>query len=156
MPAGVRLRDPPMSDRIFSAVWIAFCAAAAWFAWQIDAPFSYEPIGPRAFPLMLAVAMAMSAIWLLAKPSPEPDWPRGELRPKALVLIASFVAYAMLFEPIGFPVSTALVTVAIGRTFGGSWKGGVIAGVSLGAGLWFFFDKMLDVTLPLGQLWTGY
>lgn len=144
-----------MSDRLFAVVWLAFCAAAAWLAWKIDAPFVYEPIGPRAFPLLLAGAMALSAAWLAAKPGHEPDWPRGELRGKVIVLVAAFVAYAFFFEPLGFPVATALVTVAIGRIFGGDWKGAALAGVALGAGLWFFFDRLLDVTLPLGQLWSG-
>ncbi|MCW5591335.1 MAG: tripartite tricarboxylate transporter TctB family protein [Burkholderiales bacterium] len=144
-----------MSDRIFSVVWLVFCAAVAWLAWQIEAPFSYEPIGPRAFPLLLAIAMALSCVWLLAKPGREPDWPRGALRGKVILMIAGFLAYAMAFEWLGFPVSTALATLLIGRIFGGGWKGSAIAGVALGGGLWYFFDRILDVTLPLGQLWAG-
>ncbi len=144
-----------MSDRIFSVVWLVFCAAVAWLAWQIDAPFSYEPIGPRAFPLLLASAMALSCVGLLAKPGREPDWPRGELRGKVALMIAGFVAYAMVFEWLGFPVATALATVLIGRIFGGGWKGSALAGVALGGGIWYFFDRILDVTLSLGQLWAG-
>jgi putative tricarboxylic transport membrane protein len=144
-----------MSDRIFSVVWLACCAAIAWLAWQIEAPFSYEPIGPRAFPLLLAAAMALASVWLLAKPSREPDWPRGELRGKVVLLIGAFVGYSLLFEPLGFPVATALATLVIGRTFGGGWTGSLAAGAALGGGLWFFFDKLLDVTLPLGRLWAG-
>ncbi len=144
-----------MSDRIFSVVWLAFCAAVAWLAWQIEAPFSYEPIGPRAFPLLLAAAMALACVWLLAKPGREPDWPRGELRAKVVLLIGAFVGYSLVFEPLGFPLSTALVTVVIGRIFGGGWAGSAVAGAALGGGLWVFFDKLLDVTLPLGRLWAG-
>ena len=144
-----------MSDRIFSVVWLAFCAGVAWLAWQIDAPFSYEPIGPRAFPLLLAGAMALAAGWLVLKPDREPDWPRGTLRAKAFALFIAFLAYAMLFEWIGFPVATALMTVAVGRLFDGGWKAVAAGGIGLGIGVWYFFDKLLDVTLPLGRLWTG-
>lgn len=144
-----------MSDRIFSVVWLAFCAAVAWLAWQIDAPFSYEPIGPRAFPLLLAGAMALSAGWLILKPDREPDWPRGALRAKAFVLFIAFLAYAMLFEWIGFPVATAFMTVAVGRLFDGGWKAVIAGGIGLGIGVWYLFDKLLDVTLPLGRLWAG-
>ena len=144
-----------MSDRIFAVLWLAFCAAVAWLAWKIEAPFSYEPIGPRAFPLLLAGVMAASAAWLLVKPDREPDWPRGPLRAKAIVLLIAFLAYAILFEWLGFPVATALATVAIGRLFGGGWKAVVAGGLALGLGLWYFFDKLLDVTLPLGRLWAG-
>jgi putative tricarboxylic transport membrane protein len=144
-----------MSDRLFAVVWLAFCAAVAWLAWQIDAPFSYEPIGPRAFPLLLAGAMAASAAWLIAKPDREPDWPRGSARGKAIVLVTAFLAYAFLFEWLGFPLATALVTVALGRLFDGSWRAVAAGGAGLGVGLWYFFDKLLDVTLPLGQLFAG-
>jgi putative tricarboxylic transport membrane protein len=144
-----------LSDRTFAVLWLVFCAAAAWLAWKIEAPFSYEPIGPRAFPLLLAAMMALSAAWLLAKPERDPDWPRGRLRGKVLLLIVGFVAYAMAFEWLGFPLATALATVLIGRIFDGSWKGCAVAGVGLGGGLWYFFDRLLDVTLPLGFLWGG-
>jgi putative tricarboxylic transport membrane protein len=144
-----------MSDRVFAALWLAFCAAVAWLAWKIEAPFSYEPIGPRAFPLLLCGVMAASAGWLLFKPDREPDWPRGALRVKAAVLVIAFLAYAFLFEWLGFPLATALATVAVGRLFEGSWKAVVAGGAGLGVGLWFFFDKLLDVTLPLGRLFSG-
>ena len=144
-----------MSDRIFAVIWLAFCAGVAWLAWKIDAPFSYEPIGPRAFPLLLAGAMAFSAAWLFIRPDREPDWPLGTLRGKVFVLFVAFVAYAVLFEWLGFPVATTLMTIAIGRMFDGGWKAVTGGGIALGVGLWFFFDKLLDVTLPLGRLWAG-
>lgn len=143
-----------MSDRIFAAVWLVVCAAIAWLAWQIEAPFSYEPIGPRAYPLLLTGIMAASAAWLLVKPDREPDWPRGALRVKAFLLLVGFLAYAMFFEWLGFPVATVLATMVIGRLFDGGWRDSAIAGVALGGGLWYFFDKLLDVTLPLGRLWA--
>ena len=146
--------DAPVSDRIFATLWLAFCAAVAWLAWNIEATFSYEPIGPRAFPLLLTAIMAASVAWLFLKPDREPDWPRGVLRAKVFLLLVGFLAYAMFFEWLGFPVATALATVVIGRLFDGGWRDSAIAGVALGGGLWYFFDKLLDVTLPLGRLWA--
>ena len=144
-----------MSDRIFASLWLVFCAAVAWLAWKIEAPFSYEPIGPRAYPLLITGVMAASSAWLLLKPDPEPDWPRGSLATRCALLVGGFLGYAVLFETLGFPVATALATMLIGRTFGGRWKGTLAAGIGLGVGLWLFFDKLLDVTLPLGRLWAG-
>ena len=48
------------------------------------------------------------------------------------------------------PLATALVTVAVGRLFGGGGVAVAAGGAGLGGGLWYFFDKLLDVTLPLG------
>ena len=144
-----------MSDRIFAGLWLVFCAAVAWLAWKIEAPFSYEPIGPRAYPLLVTGIMAASAAWLLLKPDREPDWPRGAARAKAAVLVVAFLAYAFLFEWLGFPLATALATVAVGRLFGGGWIAVLAGGAGLGGGLWYFFDKLLDVTLPLGRVFAG-
>ena len=141
-----------MSDRIFAALWLAFVAAAALVAWKIEVPFSYEPIGPRAFPWLLCALMAACALRLLWRPDPEPDWHRGSLALKSAALIAALLAYAFLFELLGFVVATSALGALLGRLFGGSWKASAVAGIAMGIGFWFFFDKALDVTLPPGLL----
>ena len=142
-----------MSDRIFAALWLAMTAFIAVVIGRIEVPFSYEPIGPRAFPWLLCAMMAAAALYLLVKPDAEPGWPRGRLLAKSAVVIAALFAYAFAFEWLGFPAATVLATIAVGRAFGGSWVKSAVAGVALGAGLWFFFDRLLEVTLPLGLLW---
>lgn len=141
-----------MSDRIFAALWLAVVAGAAFVAWKIEVPFSYEPIGPRAFPWLLCALMAACAVRLLWRPDTEPEWPRGALASKSAVLVAALFAYAFFFEVLGFVVATAVLGAVLGRLFGGGWKASVVAGIAMGIGFWFFFDKALDVTLPAGLL----
>jgi len=38
------------------------------------------------------------------------------------------------------------------KAFGGTLKGGLLGGLGLGLGLFFLFDKVLDVILPTGVL----
>lgn len=143
-----------MSDRIFSVIALIALAAFAWIGWKIEAPFSYEPIGPKAYPLLLFGAMAACAGWLLLKPDARADWPQEHrLRVKVAGLLGVLLAWALLFEPAGFIASTTLASIAIGRLFDAPWKGNVVAGVASGVGLYVFFDKLLDVNLPLGRLW---
>ncbi len=40
-------------QRIFALVLLAVCAALAVMAWPYQAAFSYEPVGPRAYPLLM-------------------------------------------------------------------------------------------------------
>ncbi len=40
-----------MSDRIFAGVWLLLCIGGLFIAWQIHSEYSYEPVGPRPFPL---------------------------------------------------------------------------------------------------------
>jgi putative tricarboxylic transport membrane protein len=144
-----------MSDRIFAVLWLAFTAALAYLAMQFEVPFSYEPVGPKAYPIMLAVLMAFCAVCLLVKPDRKAVWPSGVLLRRVVVMIVAIFAYAFLFEWLGFIVATALLTIALGRLFGGTWGKCAAGGAVMGVALYFAFDRLLDVTLPLGTLFKS-
>jgi len=141
-----------MSDRILGAVCVVASAGMAWAAQGYAAAISYEPVGPRAFPLLLAVLMAIAGAWLVLRPTQR----GGAITLAHLKLIggaalAVFV-YALLFEWLGFTLATALMAVPVGMAFGGSWKQSLAGGAGLGVLLFVLFDKLLDVVLPTGLL----
>jgi putative tricarboxylic transport membrane protein len=141
-----------MSDRILGAVCIVMAAAMAWFAQAYAPPFSYEPVGPRAFPRLLAGLMAVAGIWLVIKPSIVGNpFAKGAVKLIAASAVTVFV-YALLFQILGFTLATALMAVPVGMAFGGSWKQSLLGGIGLGLGLFLLFDKLLDVVLPTGLL----
>ena len=141
-----------MSDRILGAVCMVAGAGMAWYARDYAAPISYEPVGPRAFPLLLAGLMALGGAWLALRPGPHGfGLGREHLRPIGLAVVAIFV-YAALFEMLGFPLATTAMALPVGMAFGGSWKQSLAGGVVLGFVLYGLFDKLLDVVLPTGLL----
>lgn len=141
-----------MSDRILGAACIAVGAAMAWAAKDYAAPISYEPVGPRAFPLLLALLMALGGLWLVLKPGLHDHWFRQvPLKALAFAVVAVFV-YALLFETLGFVLATLVMSVPVGMAFGGNWKQSLAGGVGLGVLLYLGFDKLLDVVLPSGLL----
>ncbi len=141
-----------MSDRILGAVCVVAAAGMAWAAQGYAAAISYEPVGPRAFPLLLSGLMAAAGLWLVFKPTLRGFALEGiNLKMLALSAVA-IVAYALLFEKLGFPIATALMAVPVGMAFGGDWKKSLIGGAGLGLGLFILFDKLLDVVLPTGLL----
>ena len=73
------------------------------------------------------------------------------LRNVALCILA-LLAYAMLFEMLGFIIATALMCFAVGLLFGGSIKKSAVAGIASGVFFYLLFDVALDVPLPLGPL----
>ena len=54
-----------MADRILGAVCLVLAAAMGYFARSYAAEISYEPVGPRAFPLLLAAIFALIGAWLV-------------------------------------------------------------------------------------------
>jgi putative tricarboxylic transport membrane protein len=141
-----------MSDRILGAACLVAGAGMAWAAHDYAAPISYEPVGPRAFPLLLAGLMVLAGSWLIARPGPQVfGLAREHFKPIGLAVVAVF-AYAALFETLGFPLATAVMALPVGMAFGGSWKQSLGGGVAMGLVLYLMFDKLLDVVLPTGLL----
>lgn len=141
-----------MSDRILGAVCVVAAAGMAWAAQSYAPAFSYEPVGPRAFPRLLAALMAIGGAWLMIKPTlvGSPFQP-GSVRLIGLSVLTVFV-YALLFQILGFTLATTAMAVPVGMAFGGTWKQSLIGGAGLGLGLYLLFDKLLDVILPSGLL----
>jgi len=141
-----------MSDRILGAACLVVAAGMAWAAKDYAAPISYEPVGPRAFPLLLAGLMAAGGAWLVVRPGAhQSGLGLAQVRTLGMAVVAVF-AYAGLFQWLGFTLATALMAVPVGMAFGGQWRQALAAGVGLGVVLFLMFDKLLDVVLPTGLL----
>ncbi|MEO8279498.1 MAG: tripartite tricarboxylate transporter TctB family protein [Ideonella sp.] len=141
-----------MSDRILGAVCVVAAAGMAWAAQSYAPAISYEPVGPRAFPRLLAVLMAIGGAWLVVRPTLVANpFPAGSFKLIGLSAVTVFV-YAFLFQTLGFTLATALMAVPVGMAFGGTWKQSLLGGIGLGLGFYLLFDKALDVVLPTGVL----
>ena len=44
-------------QRLFAGLWLLACVGLAVAGWRYQAPFSYEPVGPRAYPLLCLALM---------------------------------------------------------------------------------------------------
>lgn len=141
-----------MSDRLLGAACVVVAAGMAWAAQSYVPAFSYEPVGPRAFPRLLAALMALAGAWLVVRPTLAGHaFEFASLRRIGLSALAVLV-YALLFELLGFPLATALMAVPVGMAFGGGALPSLAGGAGLGIGLYLLFDKLLDVVLPTGLL----
>ena len=67
------------------------------------------------------------------------------------LLVVAMVAYALLMEPLGYILSTALFFLPVARLLGSrSLVRDVIVGLVLAVGLFTAFTQYLGVSLPAG------
>jgi len=144
-------------QRLFAFVLLLACIGLALMAWPYQAPFSYEPVGPRAFPLLMLALMGISLLYMVFRPAPikqdegEPPLDRPTLIKIGLCTLLLLV-FAGLFEPLGFVLSSILVGIPMARLYGGRWLPSVVVITLMSIGLYLLFDKVMDVPLPLGLL----
>ena len=145
------------AQRIFALTLLLACAALAAMALPYKAAFSYEPVGPRAYPLLMLGLMAVALAYMAWRPvaivhsEDEPPLDRATLK-KIIICTALLLLFAGLFEPLGFILSSALIGIPMARLYGGRWlPSAVVIGV-MSVALYLLFDKAMDVPLPLGLL----
>ena len=144
-------------QRIFALVLLAVCAALAVMAWPYQAAFSYEPVGPRAYPLLMLGLMGLGLLYLVFRPTPivrkddEPELDRETLT-KITACVGLLIVFAATFEALGFILSAVLIGLPMARLYGGRWLHSAIVVVGMSLLLYWLFDRVMDVPLPLGLL----
>ncbi|MBP5957046.1 hypothetical protein PS718_02469 [Pseudomonas fluorescens] len=144
-------------QRIFASVLLLACVGLALMAWPYQAAFSYEPVGPRAFPLLMLGLMGAALLYMVFRPAPikhtedEPPLDRQTLT-KISICVVLLLVFAGLFEPLGFILSSMLIGIPMARLYGGRWMPSVVVTTLMAIGLYLLFDRVMDVPLPLGLL----
>jgi putative tricarboxylic transport membrane protein len=144
-----------MTDRIAGLVLIAL---AIWYglgASRLEAGFGSGPVGPKAFPLILAIALGVIALFLLIRPDPEPRWPKRRTWGDFALLIGSFIAYAYLLAPAGFLLATTVETGFVSQRFGAKPWQALLTGLIASGALYLLFVFALGIPLPLGRWFVG-
>ncbi len=142
-----------MTDRMTGGLMLVLSVVYAYQATHFNVGFMADPIGPKAFPLIIAAFMFLVSLYLVFRPDPEPEWPvRRVWINKGLVLV-SFVLYAYALVPLGFLLSTTLQVTFLAFMFKGKiWKG-LAAAVVASLILYSIFVYLLGIPLPLGKIW---
>lgn len=144
-------------QRIFASVMLLVCVGLAVMAWPYQAAFSYEPVGPRAYPLLILALMGLGLLYMVFRPTPiihsedEPPLDRQTLQ-KIGICVVLLLVFAGTFEPLGFIIASILIGVPMARLYGGRWVPSVVITSLMAIGLYLLFDKVMDVPLPLGLL----
>ena len=145
-----------MRQRIFALLLIGLSGTLAYLTLGYSTSFSYEPVGPRAFPWLLLGGLALAGVYLLLfegkNKSKEPMFADKKIAIKIFLCIVNFLIYAALFETIGFILSSLIFSYGLARLYGATllqtWLGMTVLVLSL----YGLFEYIFDVPLPLGLL----
>ncbi len=123
-----------------------------------------NPLAPMVFPLILGLLMLVCGIILLVKEGmkkkevtadqeKEKAKPKGLTRSTKLIIFTcvSSVIYALLFERIGYVLSTLLFMSSILFALNGKekWKTNIIVATCFSISIYVVFLKLLSISLPL-------
>ena len=136
------------SDRIAGGLLLVIAVAYWIVAGGYTVAFS-DPGGPALFPRIIAVPLGLLALFPILKPDPDPDWFRWPQAAGQVGTIALLFIYPLVLEPLGFPLSTTLVTLGLSKILGGTWLQAVLCGLFVGFGLYALFNFGFGLPLPL-------
>ncbi|MCP5110060.1 MAG: tripartite tricarboxylate transporter TctB family protein [bacterium] len=116
--------------------------------------FVADPIGPKAFPYIAALLLAGVGLYLVFLPGASAATQSGARIPRLALCAASLVVYALLLDPLGYIAATALEMTALALLLGAPVKRGVLAALVFSTLTFVLFDRLLEVPLPLGGLFS--
>lgn len=136
------------SDRIFGLVMALVALAYIAGATQIQTnALSFEPIGPKAFPIGIGIIGALSALYMVFRPDPDPDWPALRTVGALLIAIITLVIYAYSLKSLGFLLPTAITAAILSYQIAPLPKRAALTGVGLSLGLFIVFKFALGLSL---------
>lgn len=141
-------------DRLSGLVLFCLGLLVIAAAWKFYVPYQYEPLGPKAMPMVVGTLLALCGLRLLVvkqvvSGEGEYSW-HGLVSSRPLVLCVLLFGYAFCYEELGFVLSSLLVCVGLARLCGAS------IGWSLVVGFGFTLVGQLLLVAGLGlQLPSG-
>jgi hypothetical protein len=153
------------ADRWLGATLVLMALAWLWLVSTEIPDAGTEWPGPRGFPVLLGIVLALLGSWLIAFPerrNPDPASPipgsasRSDLAVAGAVF-ALLVLYAFLLDRAGFLIATPFVIVL---AMGGvlrmrRWRFIACFAAIFPLGCWVVFNTVLGIPLPRGS-WVAW
>lgn len=135
------------SDRIFGLVVLFVALAYIASATQIQTNFLADPVGPKAFPILVGAVAALSALVMILRPDPDPDWPVMRTWGSLAIAVLVLIGYAYALKPLGFILPTAVAASILSFQISPRPVAAVASGVGLSLGLFVLFRYALGLGL---------
>ena len=143
-------------ERLFSGLMALFSLFLVYLAIDYVAAIAYDPIGPRPYPILIFSLLGLLNFIIAFRPARftkaiQLGYDSTVIR-NLILCIITLTVYSLIFEPLGFIISTILMCFTVGLLFAGNPIKSLIFSVVISIVLYVLFDMFLDVILPLGLL----
>lgn len=135
------------SDRIFGLVALMGALAYIASATQVQINFLVDPVGPKAFPMLVGAVAVISALVMLVRPDPDPAWPKTRTFFALLIAVVVLIGYAYALKSFGFLLPTALTAAILSYQISPRIVPAILTGVGLSVGLFVLFKFALGLGL---------
>jgi putative tricarboxylic transport membrane protein len=157
-----RPRHGLLGLRIAAGVLLLFGLIVLYQAFQIRQGGGFSVVGPRVFPVVVALGLIVFATLFLLRATLMPDEDLIEKAaaeeqathwPSVGVVIAILVVYVFALQPLGYVVATALFLPVVARVLGSrQLLRDVLVGIGVAVVIYVGFTRYLGVRLPAGPL----
>jgi len=149
-----------LANRVIFVCTVVVAMVYLYGTTQIPSLDIGDPLGPKAFPMLLGIGLLIAAGMLAlemwrdkAKNSPEADQPPA-FEPRVIMVLGGVVvwtaAYYLMFIPLGYVAATAIFLLGLMAYFHPrKWVTNVATAVLFPLVTFFLFAK-LEVSLPKG------
>jgi len=139
-----------MSDRMLGLACMVLAAFYILFATQIQIGFMSDPMGPRAFPILIGAILALAGLYPIIRPDPEPQWPHLSRVLEIVFAAGLMIAYTFALPEIGFTVATTIAAGLLSWRLGAHPAKAAIAGLVIAVGIFVIFRLILKLSLAIG------
>ena len=139
-----------MSDRIFASICIALAVLMGWGATIIEESFIQDPLGPKAFPLVIALVLAACGVAMFLRPDEDPVWPHRRKQIQLLWTIGAMILYVQFLPIVGFLIATAIGAGFLSWQLGASVKQACWGGFGISVSIYVVFKLVLGLSLARG------
>ena len=140
------------SDRALAVIGLILAAAFIWGAARIETGFIVDPLGPRKFPIIIGVVLALASLFILLRPDAEPEWPAVSRVLEILGATVILIGYALFLEDLGFVIATAIAASLLSWGLGSRPHWAIVSGIGISLGIYGIFHLVLGLSLAKGPL----
>ena len=136
-----------ISDRIFGLVVLMTALAFIASATQIQTSFMSDPVGSKAFPMIVGAIAGLCGLIMMIRPDPDPEWPKGRTFIALIIAVVVLIGYAYALKPLGFLIPTAIAAAILSYQISPRIGPAIISGLGLSVGLFLLFKFALGLGL---------